>query len=79
MRGFSWLRCLGDTMQVGDKTNDDYFVVLLLSREEITKESKVPLSDDQIANLCRKISSAIWDLTGQDTVDEVIRIYTEDM
>lgn len=67
-------------MRVGDKTEDGFFIVLRLSREEIEKKSKVPLSDDQIANLCGKVGDAIWEVSGgQDCVDAVIEVYTEDM
>lgn len=66
-------------MKVGDKTEDGFFIVLRLSREEVEKASKIPLTDEQIGNLCNKIGDGLWALTGQDAVDEIVRIYTEDL
>jgi len=68
-----------NAMRVGDKTEDGFFIVLRLSREEVEKASKIPLTDAQIGNLCDKIGNGLWELTGQDAVDEIVRVYTEDL
>ena len=66
-------------MKVGDKTEDDFFIILRLSREEIEKASQIPLTDEQIGNLCDKIGNGLWALTGQDAVDEIVSVYTDDL